>query len=62
MGDEGIIVLSHKPRGLREEKFFHKLKQRMIVLKVIGPEDLDATFLMSNVFLHLCRRKRPSEL
>jgi predicted nicotinamide N-methyase len=62
VGDEGLILLSHKPRGLREEKFFHKLKQRMVVLKVLGPEDLDASFLKSNVFLHLCRRKRAAEL
>jgi hypothetical protein len=53
VSEEGMVVLAHKPRGLREEKFFHKLKQRLKVLTVVGPDDLDASFLKSNVFIHL---------
>ena len=62
VSEEGMVVLAHKPRGLREEKFFHKLKQRLKVLTVVGPDDLDASFLKSNVFIHLCRRRKASEL
>ena len=60
--DDGLVLISHKPRGLREEVFFHKLKQKFVILKAISPDDLGKGFLQSNVFLHICRRKRSSEL
>ncbi|MGB1606554.1 MAG: hypothetical protein ACPIOQ_78215, partial [Promethearchaeia archaeon] len=60
--EDGLVLISHKPRGLREEVFFHKLKQKFVILKAISPDDLGKGFLQSNVFLHICRRKRSSEL
>ena len=31
VSEDGLVILAHKPRGLREEKFFHKLKHKFVV-------------------------------